>query len=305
MSKSRWPARIGSVLLLSFAGTGFAQGGGAPPNSAIQECARAYEGAQVQRSAGASSSAKKELERCQRDDCPAFIQSDCARWSKELEAEQPTVIFAAKRDARALIQVRVSVGDRVLVERLDDHAVELAPGEYDFRFEAPDGSVVVQHTRIQAFHKDRLVQVEFPPSTAKQRAAGSTSGPRKVDVQKASLKTQPSAANASSSLVLPWTLLAVGGASLGAGAGLAVWGHNGEVHLRETCSPNCTDSQLQPVRTKYLLSDISLGIGLVSLSAAAYLFLRHPSSERSAQATLPVAVVASTNTVQASYGARF
>ena len=82
-------------------------------------------------------------------------------------------------------------------------------------------------------------------------------------------------------------------------------GRSEEMDLRETCSPTCTDSQVQPVRTKYLLSNITFGVGLVSLSAAAYLFLRHPDSERAAEALLPVTVAAGPSSLQATYGARF
>ena len=64
-------------------------------------------------------------------------------------------------------------------------------------------------------------------------------------------------------------------------------------------------AQVQPVRTKYLLSNISFGVGLVSLSTAAYLFLRQPGSERIAEGALPVTVVAGPSSVQATYGARF
>jgi len=305
MNHRRWPTSLALSMLLSFAGRAVARGDGVDANPAVRECARAYESAQVQRGAGAISSARPELERCRRDECPAFIRSDCSRWSRELEAEQPTVIFSAKRDGRELIQVRVSVGDRVLLERLDARAVELDPGEYDFRFETSDGSFVVRHVRIQAFNKDRLVQVEFAPSAPAHHAAAPKAASAELAATNEALPKPTAAAVGKGPGVLPWALLAVGAASIGAGAGLAVWGHSNEVHLRDTCSPHCTDAEVQPVHTKYLLSDISFAVGLVTLPVAAYLFLRQPGSEQAGTGTLPVTVVASTNGIQASYGARF
>jgi hypothetical protein len=305
MSNWRWPMSVFLALAVSPAGHAFAQGAGAPTNPALQECARAYENSQEHRGAGAIFAARFEYERCRRDDCPAFIRNDCSRWSKEVEAQQPSVIFSAKRGTRELTDVRVSTEERVLVERLSDRAVELDPGEYDFRFETPDGGRVVLHAVIQAGNKDRLVQVEFPPAVQAHNAARQSAGSPKATARAEPAAKQAAATPASGPRVLPWVFLAVGAASLGAGAGLSVWGRNEELQLRETCAPNCTDSEVQPVHTKYLLSNISFGVGLVSLSAAAYLFLRHPDSERVAERTLPVTVVAGPSSVQATYGARF
>ena len=296
MSHTRRSMGAAFALLVGFAGPASAQGEGALPDP-VQECARAYEDAQEHRGAGVFSRAQPELDRCRKDDCPEFIRRDCARWSKELEAEQPTVIFAAKRGDRELTDVRVSVADRVLLEHLDARAVELDAGEYDFRFEASDGELVVVHAQIQAGNKDRLVQVEF--TTAARTHAAATA-----------ITTESSTAQASTAIApgpgaLPWVLLVVSAASFGTGAGLSVWGHNSEVQLRDTCSPHCTDAQVDPVRSKYLLSNVSFGVGLVTLPLAAYLFLRHPNSEHTAEGTVPVTVVASPSGVQATYGARF
>lgn len=303
MSNRRWPVIV-VLALVSLDGRAFAQAVAAPTNPAIQECARAYEDAQEHRGAGALSAARSEFERCQRVDCPQFIRSDCSRWSKEVDAEQPTVIFSAKRGTHVLTEVRVSTGARVLVERLNDQAVELDPGEYDFRFETSEGGHVVQHARIEAGNKDRLVHVEFAPAA---RAHTASAQPRRGHEAAATAEPsgQSAAAPATSPQVLPWALLAVGAASIGAGAGLAVSGHSEELQLRDTCSPHCTDAQVAPVHTKYLLSDISFGVGLVSLSAAAYLFLSHSDAEHTADGALPVTVVASPSSVQAAYGARF
>ena len=311
MSNQRCPVLVFLALAVSLDGRAFAQGVGAPTSSALQECARAYENSQEQRGAGAIFSARLELQRCRRDDCPAFIRSDCSRWSNEVEAQQPTVIFSAKRGSQPLTEVRVTIGDRVLVERLNERAVELDPGEYDFRFETSDGGRIVLHALIQPGNKDRLVQVEFAPSAQAQtahvdqrppRSAAHSAGSAEPTVRGPAAEKRAPAAPAG---VLPWVFLAVGAASLGTGVGLSVWGHNQELHLRETCAPTCTDAQVQPVSTKYLLSNISFGVGLVSLSTAAYLFLRQPGPERIAEGALPVTVVAGPSSVQATYGARF
>ncbi|HKO50861.1 MAG TPA: hypothetical protein VJV79_24290 [Polyangiaceae bacterium] len=310
MSNRRWTASLLLALVLNQSGLAFAQSGATSTGQATRECARAYENSQEYRAAGAISNARLEFERCRRDDCPAFIRSDCTRWSREAEAEQPTIIFSAKRSARELTDVRVSTGARVWIERLSGRAVELDPGEYDFRFESAEGDVVVQHALIQLGNKDRLVQVQFAQSAQAASAVAPLAMPPQILPQAGSTARAPKEQAAAAPIsqgprVLPWVLLAVGAASVGTGAGLGVWGRSDEAQLRDSCSPNCTDAQVQPVRTKYLLSNISFGLGLLSLSAAAYLFLRRPDSEPAAGATVPVTVVAGPSGVQAAYGARF
>jgi len=302
MSRTRNSMSAVLALLASLAGHALAQGESVPTNPAVQECAQAYEQSQEQRRAGELFSARLEFERCRKADCPEFIRRDCSRWSKELEAEQPTVVFSAQRGAHPLTDVRVSVGDRVLAEHMNAGAVELDPGEYDFRFETAEGESSALHAQIRAGDKDRLLQMEFAPlarAYAEPKPATGGTKPRRA------LPARQTTASAPDPGALPWVLLAVGVASLGTGAGLSVWGHNGELQLRDSCSPHCTDAELEPVRTKYLLSDVSFGVGLVSLPLAAYLLLRHPDSEHRAEGAMPVTVVASPSSVQASYGARF
>jgi hypothetical protein len=305
MSKLRLPVNVLVAVVLGVNGQALAQG--PAPSSSVQQCALAYENSQEHRRAGAISSARLEFARCEQDDCPAFIRSDCSRWSKEAEADQPTLIFSAKSGTRDMLDVQVSTGGRVLVERLSERTVELDPGEYDFLFEATGGGAVVQHAVIAAGDKNRLVRAEFAPAAPVHTAAAR---PRRLPAAAPTPRMEASQSEAAITPApgpgaLPWLLFAVGAASVGAGGGLSVWGRSSETRLRDTCSPNCTDSQVRAVRTKYLLADVSFGVGLASLSAAAYFFLRQPAPEHVAKGPLPLTVVASPRGVLAAYGASF
>jgi len=53
-------------------------------------------------------------------------------------------------------------------------------------------------------------------------------------------------------------------------AGFAVFGALGrgeESDLKQDCAPQCSDQQVSSVRTKYLVGDISLGVGVLALAA--------------------------------------
>lgn len=282
------------AALIGF-GSAHAKAESAASSYALQACALAYENSQEHRRGGAFSVARSELARCSQDDCPGFIRTDCVQWSKEAEAQQPSVLFAAQRGGRDLTEVRVSIGDRVLTEHLPSPAVELDPGTYDIEFEAAGSAAIVRHAVLRAGDKNLLIQVDLavpPESPAQPHAAFAA----------------PRAAGASSSdgqRAAPWVLLGVGAASLGAGVGFSAWGHSSENHLRAICAPNCTGAEVQPVRTKYLIGDLSLGVGLVSLSVAAYLFLSSPAPEERAESALPLTIVAGPSRVSAAYEARF
>ncbi|MET0794560.1 MAG: hypothetical protein ABW061_23775, partial [Polyangiaceae bacterium] len=232
MKRRRWCTDFALAVALSLNGAA-AHAEGAAPSRSVQECAQAYENSQEHRRAGALSSARSEFARCEQADCPEFIRIDCARWSKEAELAQPTVVFSAKRGALDLSAVRVSVGERVLVERLQGQAVELDPGEYDFQFETAGSATITRHAVVRAVDKEQLVQVEFA-GLAESSAAFHPAGPSE-SVSKPSARELPrpgAGPPRARSRVLPWTLLAFGAASLGTGVGLSLWGRADENRLR-------------------------------------------------------------------------
>jgi hypothetical protein len=53
---------------------------------------------------------------------------------------------------------------------------------------------------------------------------------------------------------------------------LDIQGNHRKADLEHSCSPYCQSSQVDEVKTKYLLADTCLAVGLVSLGVASYLF---------------------------------
>jgi hypothetical protein len=253
------------------------------------ECASAYEQGQVQRKSGQLISARSTLQMCARDECPDFIRSDCANWYGEVQSEVPTLVFAARSQGRDLSDVRVSVGDRVLSTRVDGQVVELDPGEYDFDFRAPDLRPLRQHFVVARGERNRLIQVELEPSAAARAPAAA-----------------PAAARQQRSLLLPGLFAGIGAVGVAGFAGLGSWGHSQENELKGSCSPHCSDARVSEVRTKYLLADVSLGVGVASLALGAYFFFSQGSGDAQARGRVPqVAVLASSQGASLAYGGAF
>jgi hypothetical protein len=273
------------AVLASWTGNALAQDAAATN----AECANAYEQGQVQRKSGQLITARSTLQMCARDECPDFIRSDCANWYGEVQSEVPTLVFAARSQGRDLSDVRVSVGDRVLSTRVDGQVVELDPGEYDFDFRAPEMRPLRQHFVVARGERNRLIQVELQPIAAARAPA-----------------TAPVAARQPRSLLLPGLFVGIGAAGVAGFAGLGSWGHSQENELKGSCSPHCSDARVSEVRTKYLLADVSLGVGVASLALGAYFFFSQGSSDTQARGRVPqVAVLASSNGASFAYGGAF
>lgn len=255
------------------------------------ECARAYEQGQVLRQSGELVAARATLRSCARDECPDFIHTDCANWYEEVQSELPTLVFAARSRGRDLSEVRISVGDRLLASHIDGQVVELDPGEYDFRFEAADQRLLQQRFVIARGERNRLIQVELEPA---ESAAGDR--PPRPPWQ---------GPDARRSLLLPAILAGVGTAGLAGFAGLGLWGRAGEKQLETSCAPGCSDARVAEVRTRYLLADVSLGVGVASLALGAYLVLSQDSQPHARRYAPNVAVTAAPGAAGVTYEGAF
>ena len=260
-----------------------------PADSASAVCVKAYEQAQEQRHSGKLLAARVQLQSCAREECPEFIRNDCAAWYDALQAEMPTVVFAARSARRDLTDVRVSLGKRVLTSRIDGEAIELDPGEYDLEFSAPGMQPLTERVLISRGERNRLQRVELLPSVTGADAVG----------KPASLP-----APTQRSWLAPAVLGGVAIVGLSSFGVLAAWGHSAESALETTCSPHCSEAQISSVKTKYTAADVSLAVGLASLGLATYLALSSSPEPRVAQ-TLPLDVRASAHGLSATYQEAF
>lgn len=238
---------------------------GANPESGAPGCAEAYERAQEDRRAGRLTRARKELLVCSQASCPGFVVGDCRRWLEEVESGLPSVVLAARQQGRDLEKVSVYVDGVLLQGRLDGRAVAVDPGKHEFTFVVPGSPRKVVEAVIAEGQKHRLIAVDIPPATRPPAPA--------VMLQKE--QGQPPAAPRSRFGRLATLSLAVVGAVGVAGfAGFGMAGYGRERDLRQRCSPLCSGAEERSVRRRYLLADVSLGVGVLSLATAGYLYQR-------------------------------
>lgn len=243
------PARLLIAVLLALA---------ARPAWAVQQgdaCVQAYEGAQEKRLAGMLRAAREDLSGCTQATCPAFMRTDCARWLEEIEAAQPTVVFVVRLGARDLEEVTVTCNDQQLADHLDGRAIAIDPGRQVCRFEAAGVQPATTELMMVEGHKRRVVEIALQAVPPPPRPAPPPPRPVKR-----------------ASLVAPLVLSGVALAGVGGFVGFGVSGLNAEHRLRDECSPGCSPDDLAPVRRRYALADVSLGLGLLAAAAAGYLY---------------------------------
>ncbi|WP_394848283.1 hypothetical protein LZC95_12575 [Pendulispora brunnea] len=256
--------RRGGVVLvcMALAGNAHAKPKGDPLK---QKCIDDAEAGQTLRDEGKLGAARERFVECANPSCPGAVAKECRAWLADVEARIPTVVISAVDAAgNDLVDVKVSVDGRPWLERLTGAETAIDPGPHRFRLEAAGAEPVEEALVVAERQKGRVLRAKFGrPASA------------------APVEKTPEA---------PVAAYVVGGVGVAALASFAFFGLKGLSdynHLKDTCDPNCSTSDTDAVKTKFLVADVSLGVGVVALGVATYLFLSHPGKSSSpSQATL-------------------
>jgi hypothetical protein len=228
-----------------------------------EACLEAHGKGQDLRDAGKVSEAREQFLKCAQSACPSLVQSDCARFSEELQRIVPTVTFVA-RDGRGndLPDVSVFVDDVAVASKLTGKSYELDPGSRTVRFVHGD-KTIEQKVVVSQGEKGRTVAVTFedPPAAVVPAAAGGAATP--------SATLAPDEAEAPSRSVVP---LVVAGAGLVTAAVGAVIIGVGLGDVPENCNysdKECVAPPEDPVfdDAKSAAGTVNLGIGLAAAGA--------------------------------------
>jgi hypothetical protein len=236
-----------------------------------QACISASEKAQQLRADSKLSASREQLLSCARDVCPAVVRKDCARWLAEVEEALPTIVLAAKDSAgHDLGGVKVTVDDKPFADKLEGKAQPIDPGSHVFKFEREGGPTVSETVLVREGEKNRIVSVTFP-SPGDGASANVT--PNKTD--------NPALPTTTTRTVSPaaWVLAGVGTAAFVSFAYFGLSGRSQASDLRSSCAPTCPQNDVDSVKTKLLVADVSLGISLISFGVATYLFLNPSTTE--------------------------
>jgi hypothetical protein len=217
--------------------------------------------------------ARVQFSSCARQTCPPEIVQRCAQWNEEVGAAVPSVVFAA-HDARGadLVDVRVSI-DGQPAAAVGARAIELDPGQHRFVFSSAGHPDVEQPIVLREGEKNREISVTFAPVAGAPGTAPS-----------ASAETEPVAPE---SRPVPAAVWILGGVGLAALASFGTFGALGvSERSNDHCDKGCTSDQNSSVQTKFVIADVSLGVGIVALGIATWLFVTRPHASLPSSALL-------------------
>lgn len=260
--QSRVRARIGRALLTSALILAIVPHASRASADDKQACVAASEKAQQLRSTGKLGEARDQLNICGRPECPKLVQQDCTQWMSELLASLPSVVPGAKdRKGRDIVDARLSVDGKVVAEMLDGKPIVIDPGVHTFLFESKGLPSVKEQVVVKPGEKNRIVSVTF--ATAEDAAP------------KAATPAATDTSSESSPPIAAYVLGGLGIAALGAALYFDL-AAGGDAHdLRTSCSPNCAQSDVDDVKTKYTIAGVTAGVGGALLITGVVLYFVH------------------------------
>ena len=141
------------------------------------ECLAAASRGQTLRDAHSLVEARVQFQACARRECPAIVQTDCGAWLDAVERTLPSVVLSAKDgEGHDVLEAKVEIDGKPLVQRLDGHAVPVNPGLHSFRFEQADGTSATAQVLVK---EGKTQGVEVVLQAASAAATGESPGRRR------------------------------------------------------------------------------------------------------------------------------
>jgi len=218
------------------------------------ECLSHYEEAQVARRERRLLASRAALRSCSGAACPSAIRADCVDWLDQVSHSLPSVVVTARARGADVLAVKVFIDDKVAAERLTGFALEIDPGLHKFRFESPPWPVVEREVLASEGVKDRHIDVEFAPPLPAAAQLTARAEPKPFRLERSDY--------------------VFGGIALAGFATLGYFGGTGlyDAHQYETtCKPYCSASDVDSVRSRLVIADIGLAVGVVALAVGLYL----------------------------------
>jgi hypothetical protein len=241
------------------------------------QCIEASDHGQDLRDSSSFRLARQAFARCARDTCPEPLRRECVEWLVDLDTQYPSVIIAGRDDrGKDLEAVRVLVDGIAALTKLDGKPLPVDPGLHHFRYETDGFAPLEEDVIVRTGEKDRPLNEVFRPIVAPAPP------PFVLTPELASSESKPR--------VLGWTLAGVGALGFASEAFFGITGasERSSALAAGGCAPHCSATETQDIETKFIVADISLGVGVVSTALALYFLIRPEAKPRVTAATVDV-----------------
>lgn len=214
-------------------------------------CIAATEEGQNLRDQGKLADAKAQFQICTAKTCGAAVSKQCTEWLAEVEKDQPTVLFRAKDSGgKEVVDVKVLVDGKPVADSIAAQPLALDASEHTIRFERA-GASVEDKVVLRVGEKARVIELAFPGPKVEARVVVTTPEKKGFRVP-----------------VLGWVgagVFVAGGATT---AIFALMAHSAEDDLRATCAPSCAQDDRDSIKTKLLVANVGMFVGIAGLALA-------------------------------------
>jgi hypothetical protein len=245
------------------------------------------------RTSGQYRAARTLLLECVNAQCGGDVRRRCATTLQKLDAVTPSIVVRAQlADGNDVTDVTVRMEDQQLASSLNGLAIPVDPGEHTLVFERSGLPPVSQTVTLREGEKFRPIDVQLEPSAP-------DSGSERSGAAKGSwLDGQRWA--------IGGTLIGVGVVSLGAFTALGLKARSDEKELKDSnCKPNCSEAAVESIRTRYVLSNVALGVGVLALGSATWVLVSGPGKSTPVSDLAGLSIVAGSGGAFAAYAHQF
>ncbi len=233
----------------------------------VEACVASNADGQVLQSQGQLLSAVEKFQRCAAEACPEEIRRDCGTAMLAAKAIVPSVVIAVRRGDEDILDALVLIDNSRNPVRLDGRPIELDPGPHVVRVHHGSQDTIERQMVLRQGERNRLISIELPSKAVKVSPDRPRLGPAPVAEAPAPRPLERSEPIPKAA----WVAGGVGVLSLGSFVVFGLDGKSKETALNR-CKPDCTINAVSGMRRRYLIADVSLGLSLVSLGTAVWLW---------------------------------
>jgi hypothetical protein len=241
----------------------------APPAAAAgpdrKACIAAADDGQKLRDENKLSAAREKFILCASKSCPGAVAKECSQWLQDAERDMPSVTFRARDErGKEILDVRVFIDDQAVAESIDARALPVDPGEHKFKFARSDGKFVEDKIVLRPAEKNKLIELSFQGPAQ----ADTTATPKDGAATSTVVAPPPEPGEGFKIPILGYVGAGVAVVGVGMMAFFAITANNDEQKLRDTCAPNCPESERDSIDSKVLLANVGMGVAVVGVGVA-------------------------------------
>ena len=227
-------------------------------------CLDAHRNSQELRKESKLLESQEQLLICSSETCPGAIITDCGKWLSEVDQLTPSLAFEVRVDGKDSSAAQVELDGRVLADW--SKSIKVNPGRHDVRVVVQGFDPYSENLLTLEGQRLKVVSADFK---TKQPDA-----PKPQSLPPAPVYARPTPAGT-------YVLLGVGVLGAAGFATFASIGKTKQNQLDNDCTKlmTCTDADLKPMKTMYLIGDISAGVGAAALLGAAIVYFTRPTIE--------------------------